>query len=539
MGSAQSVLSTEGVVTALVVAGAVGVGITQMKPAKESQHETQTTVIAGEKGAGTEASGAAAKKNKKKKKAASTPGGTADVAGTGPEDASDTPVSSLAGSKIKTKATKATSGAAPPLAKSTTKDSIPGGFETPVVSEAGEGKTAAASTTAKKSKKKKGQASSAADAHTSGATTPNEPATKSPAPASSSLADSTQLKSSTTASGGKKKQGKGQQQASAKSQQQPAAPSKPSPPPATKTQSQVLDVAAPPSSSSHNQVQQPLDHSFVSIDTDGSWTRVGGSRRSKNQSSATSGPAKAALPASTSRDSRSFNRYATSTDDVDTTTTGNSSPVAEKAELEEDVDESFLLRVAEDASRSVGEQRKTLAEKLLPKPRKTVVDDMLETPANPPLARVIRVQPTSSQSQLQPAPGFSWGDYEDAEGHITTDGDGERDADAEEDEEGWGVVKSRKSKRTTPGASTASLGASTTSASSSAPLTKKQLQNKKRREAEKAANAEQEKDRLARLAAHKRQLEIEKMKEQQKKGKSKESGGMKATIDAGGKLVWE
>lgn len=221
------------------------------------------------------------------------------------------------------------------------------------------------------------------------------------------------------------------------------------------------------------------------------------------------------------------------------TTTGNSSPVGEKAELEEDVDESFLLRVAEDASRSVGEQRKTLAEKLLPKPRKTAVDDMLESPANPSLARVIRVQSESSD-KLQPAPGFSWGDYEDAEGHITTDGDGERDADAEEDEEGWGVVKSRKPRKTTPSGSTASLGASATSAtSSSTQLTKKQMQNKKRREAEKAANAEAEKERLAKLAAHKRQLEIERMKEQQKKGNSKESGGMKATIDAGGKLVWE
>jgi hypothetical protein len=56
---------------------------------------------------------------------------------------------------------------------------------------------------------------------------------------------------------------------------------------------------------------------------------------------------------------------------------------------------------------------------------------MLEIPDHPTLARIIRVQPLPDE---KPATGFSWGDYEDV---------GENDADGEDD--GWGVVRSKRS----------------------------------------------------------------------------------------------
>jgi len=58
---------------------------------------------------------------------------------------------------------------------------------------------------------------------------------------------------------------------------------------------------------------------------------------------------------------------------------------------------------------------------------------MLEVPDQPSVARVLRVQPNSGE---QPAPGFSWADYEDVQVAAAEDADGEDDG-------GWGVVKSR------------------------------------------------------------------------------------------------
>ena len=58
---------------------------------------------------------------------------------------------------------------------------------------------------------------------------------------------------------------------------------------------------------------------------------------------------------------------------------------------------------------------------------------MLEVPDQPSAARVLRVQPSPEE---QPAPGFSWADYEDVQTAAAEDADGEDDG-------GWGVVKSR------------------------------------------------------------------------------------------------
>lgn len=71
-------------------------------------------------------------------------------------------------------------------------------------------------------------------------------------------------------------------------------------------------------------------------------------------------------------------------------------------------------------------------------------------------------------------------------------------------------------------------------------LGKKQRQNAKKREAQKAAKAATETERLAILANHKRELERAWMIEQaQSNKKGQVSGGMKSVVDEQGKLVWE
>jgi len=72
-------------------------------------------------------------------------------------------------------------------------------------------------------------------------------------------------------------------------------------------------------------------------------------------------------------------------------------------------------------------------------------------------------------------------------------------------------------------------------------MTKRQRQNAQRRENEKATKAEGEAQRVAVLAKHKRELESARMLEQYsgKSGGKSSSGGMKASVDERGKLVWE
>lgn len=188
---------------------------------------------------------------------------------------------------------------------------------------------------------------------------------------------------------------------------------------------------------------------------------------------------------------------------------------------------------------------------------------MLETPDYPALSRVMRVQPRPDE---KPASGFSWGDYEDVNvtkgvgaGAGTSRGGAENDADGEgdDDNDGWGVVKSRKPSmytRTshvcfpltirapsepTRDPSTQSQSASQSQPQSSAEQSKRQRQNAAKRDAQKAAKASAESERLATLAKHKRELEKAKMAEQFSSGKKGPSGGMKASVDANGKLVWE
>jgi len=155
---------------------------------------------------------------------------------------------------------------------------------------------------------------------------------------------------------------------------------------------------------------------------------------------------------------------------------------------------------------------------------------MLETSDYPSVARVMRVQPRLDE---KPASGFSWADYEDV--HVEDGAGAGNDADGEDD--GWGVVKSKGRSRLERNPSTQShtLKASET-------LTKKQRQNTSKREAQKAAKAEGEAQRQVLLAKHKRDLERVRMAEQYSgKGSAGKttSGGMTASVDEHGKLIWQ
>lgn len=111
------------------------------------------------------------------------------------------------------------------------------------------------------------------------------------------------------------------------------------------------------SPSSSQLTRAPALPSTISIDTDGSWTRVGPSRR--KQSTVGAGTVSMSDgPSGPSADP-------TSDAGVTTSVTGNSSPVAERTE-----DEGLVYNTRDP------ETRRPLAERLLPKPRKTGVDEL-------------------------------------------------------------------------------------------------------------------------------------------------------------------
>jgi hypothetical protein len=171
----------------------------------------------------------------------------------------------------------------------------------------------------------------------------------------------------------------------------------------------------------------------------------------------------------------------------------------------------------------------------MPKKRKTAVDDMLEKGSQPELARVkrietgqplvapaVRIQPSPTD---KPADGFTWGDYEDV---------------AKDNEEApWTESRSKKPKRN-PSTTSGHASGGNSSAPETGP-TKKQRQNAAKREAEKNSKAEAEATRLAQLAKYKKEQDKAKMDEQYKgqKGGKTLSGGMKASVDASGSLVWD
>jgi hypothetical protein len=248
----------------------------------------------------------------------------------------------------------------------------------------------------------------------------------------------------------------------------------------------------------------PIRSSSPSFDTDSSWMRIDTRQTARG--------------ANTGSD----NQILAITTDMTSSDVGPStgdSPIAERT----DEDESL----SPDAG-TPGDKRRTLAERLLPRHRKTAVDDMLERPDYPGLARVMRVQPRADEA---PAPGFSWKDYEDVDdsSYTLNDADGEGDGE-------WGIVKGKgRSKVSRPSSTPSQLVQQVPQA-----LTKKQRQNAKKHQMLKDAKAEAETERLAKLAERRRALEREKIIDQSRRGGGKQtSGGMQATVDSRGKLVWD
>ncbi|KAI0761849.1 hypothetical protein BD413DRAFT_588059 [Trametes elegans] len=269
--------------------------------------------------------------------------------------------------------------------------------------------------------------------------------------------------------------------------------------------------ATAPESSTARKPRKSATPKPAPVDDEG-WTKVEAKKKSLQ---ASQGPG--AQVASSSAPERP-QEISTSDAGIATSVTGNSSPVTERTE---DESQSQL------ADSSVSDNKRTLAEKLLPKPRKTGVEDLLEEPDYPQLSRVMRIQPRADE---RPAAGFSWADYEDVDdSRATAD-----DADGEDDG-GWGVVQSRRPK---PKQAGSTPGHTPTPQKAPETLTKKQRQHAARREAEKAAKADAEAERLATLAKHKRELDKLRLAEQTKSS-TKVSGGMSATVDENGKLVWQ
>ncbi|KIJ59090.1 hypothetical protein HYDPIDRAFT_101369 [Hydnomerulius pinastri MD-312] len=272
--------------------------------------------------------------------------------------------------------------------------------------------------------------------------------------------------------------------------------------PSSSTKSQGNTPAAtmdvPPQTKSHLRAS-------ASFDTDSSWTQVEPQHQKGSKSAGK-------LDGQTLAVSTDF-----SNSDFGASISGDS-PVTERTDE---------VAAGHEIGTRGDDNRRTLAEKLVPKPRKTGVDDMLQRSDFPTLARVMRVQPRADET---PAPGFTWEDYEDVAG-----GGGNINDANEEDDGGWGVVKGKGSSRNSRTISTLeqpSDGASD--------MTKKQRQNAKKRELAKAAKADAEAARLAGLAKHKRELERQRIAEISRQGGGKlPSGGMQASVDDRGRLVWD
>jgi len=267
---------------------------------------------------------------------------------------------------------------------------------------------------------------------------------------------------------------------------------------------------------------KPKSKAAGAANDDNAWTRVEPKKRppTKRNPSSTTPLANSVTDADSLVSPTSASASVSLTGDEHTTETSAPDTGAEatdKASADEEEEEEAGL---------AGSQTQSIAG------LRTGVEDML--PPSPPPARVLKIVPGPND---RPAPGFNWGDYEDAD--IST-----HDADEDEDDEGWGVVRSRRSFRTTTTSSGFSEegGKSSSSAPSKASetMTKRKRQNKTRSEQEKADKIAAEKERERLLREHKRGLEKLRMEEQSRTSKSKElSGGSKSSLDSSGHLVWE
>jgi hypothetical protein len=280
MGSAQSYISSEAALTTLVVAGAIGLGYTQIGRSPTAVKKSSTAATPqSDKG--------------KKKRAKSSVVFSGDFSDKGNPN------------NDKSQQHLTTPHVPNPL------PGFPGQFEPTISPDSHLSDVAATSSSlskAKKSKKKKAKSAVTTDPIV------REVAASSSADYSSEISDKSRTKS-------------------LKRQQQQ------------------------PQSASSSQMTK-FQESTASNDTDGSWTRVGSVRRhtplSKNSTA-------------------SFDATTSDADTGLTPQTGNSSPVAERG-TEGEESSLFLLDI--HTQEFVENPRKTLAEKLLPKPRKTGVDEL-------------------------------------------------------------------------------------------------------------------------------------------------------------------
>lgn len=292
MGSLQSYITPNSALTAVVVAGAIALGYSQVS--RETPAGTSSSSLAAKAGA--------SKKGKKKKQAGNGTKADADR-----EDITSIP-----------EVVVPTVVSLPAI--------IPGQFEPSTPHDALDAATSV-SLKPKKAKKKKAKATSETTPATSAAGSTVVAAASAPVHSDSSSGDRDRTP--------------------------------PSLPP-TKSKSKRQQKQQPSASSSSALLTKPAHKSTTSIDTDGSWTRVEPSRRKTGPDSGSAGDAgesQSGIPA----DSTNSDTGVTTS-----VTTGNSSPVAERTE-----DEGFLY-----ADRGAQQPRKTLAERMLPKPRKTGVDEL-------------------------------------------------------------------------------------------------------------------------------------------------------------------
>ena len=290
MGSAQSYISSEAALTTLVLAGAIGLGYTQIG------HGSASTAAPGSATTPQTHKPKQPTKNQKKKKQTNSSAGlssSGDISENGRTNINDKSQQLLVIASTPTEPGRAVN--APGL---------PGQFE-PTPSPDSQVSDVVASSSMSKAKKPKKKKAKATD--------PIVHAASSSADYSSEVLTKSKTKNM-------------------KRQQQPE-----------------------PSSS---QITRPLQQSTASIETDESWTRVGPVRRDTRLSK---------------NSSASFDATTSDADTGLTPQTGNSSPVAGRT-TEGEESSSFLLDLE---SRESGEnRRKTLAEKLLPKPRKTGVEEL-------------------------------------------------------------------------------------------------------------------------------------------------------------------
>ncbi|WVQ74494.1 hypothetical protein IAR50_004095 [Cryptococcus sp. DSM 104548] len=200
------------------------------------------------------------------------------------------------------------------------------------------------------------------------------------------------------------------------------------------------------------------------------------------------------------------------------------------------------------------ERKKLLAEKLLPKERKTKVDDMLAPEDRPaPISRVMRVAPNASkdvhQAQTVQDPEFpplgppvKVARYEKDYASVSEDDAiPEVKSPKQAANDGWESVAPKKKKPISVNISSSSANQSTSLALPTS--TSVQRKNAKKAELKKAQREAEERDRVKRLASHKKDLERERINEIYATNKSQsarsKAASAKATVTPNGHLIWE